>query len=95
MRAILPRWATTRRVFGLVRVITALTAIVSLIGYFNYSIGTSPLATGNFFSYFTVQSMMFAVIVLVLGALNAFSSAVDPLWLDVMRVLAADRKSVV
>ena len=89
MRVTLPRWADTRRVFGLVRVITALTGIVSLIGYFNYSIGTSPLAIGNFFSYFTVQSMMFAVIVLILGAINAFTSNVDPIWLDVTRVLAA------
>jgi hypothetical protein len=77
-----------RRAFGAARVLVACTGVVALLGDINYSIGTSPFATLNFFSYFTVQSMILAVVVLVLAAANALRAAEDPLWLDTVRLLS-------
>jgi hypothetical protein len=77
-----------RRVFGVVRVLVAITGVVALVGDFNYSLGSNPLAIGNFFSYFTVQSAVIAVAVFFLGAWFGVRDQVDPLWLDMVRVLA-------
>lgn len=77
-----------RRVFGVVRVLVACTGIVALAGDFNYSFGSNPLSIGNFFSYFTVQSAIIAVIVFIIGAVYALRDKADPLWLDMVRVLA-------
>lgn len=77
-----------RTAFGIARIIAAVTAVVALIGDINFTIGTGPFATANFFSYFTVQSMMLAVVVLVVGAINALVFARDPVWLDIARVLS-------
>ncbi|RNE59097.1 Pr6Pr family membrane protein [Cryobacterium tepidiphilum] len=77
-----------RKVFGVARILVALTGIVAMIGDFNYSIGTSPFATGNFFSYFTIQSMIVGVTVFVIGAVNALRQPEDPLWLDMVRLIS-------
>lgn len=77
-----------RRGFGIARIIAAITAVVALIGDVNFTIGTSPFAIANFFSYFTVQSMMLAVIVFIIGAVNAIRARRDPVWLDQARALA-------
>jgi hypothetical protein len=77
-----------RRAFGLARILVAITGVVALLGDINYSIGTSPFATYNFFSYFTVQSMILAIVVLVLAAVYALRTAEDPLWLDKLRLLS-------
>lgn len=70
------------------RIIAAITGVVALIGDVNFTIGTSPLAISNFFSYFTVQSMMLAVMVFAIGAANALRHTRDPVWLDQARALA-------
>lgn len=77
-----------RKVFGVVRILVAGTGIVALAGDFNYSLGSNPLAIANFFSYFTVQSAIIAVAVFAIGAIYALREKVDPLWLDMVRVLA-------
>jgi hypothetical protein len=77
-----------RRVFGAARILAALTGVVALVGDFNYTLGTSPFAIGNFFSYFTVQSMILGIVVFVVGAVNALRQPVDPLWLDMVRLIA-------
>lgn len=74
--------------FGIARTAAAITGIVALIGDVNYTIGTSPLAIGNFFSYFTVQSMMLAVIVFLAGAVDALGQRRRRLWLDKARAVA-------
>lgn len=79
---------STRKWFGVARVIAAITAIVALVGDINFTIGTSPFAITNFFSYFTVQSMVLAVIVFALAAVIALRQARDPVWLDQLRALA-------
>jgi hypothetical protein len=60
----------------------------ALAGDFNYSLGSNPLAVGNFFSYFTVQSALIVVTVLIIGAVYGVRNRPDPLWLDMVRVLA-------
>ncbi|MEX1077488.1 MAG: Pr6Pr family membrane protein [Homoserinimonas sp.] len=77
-----------RRVFGGARILVACTGIAALAGDFNYSLGTNPLAIANFFSYFTVQSALLVVVVFVLGAVYGLRNELDPLWLDMIRVLA-------
>ncbi len=76
-----------RRAFGVARILVALTGVVALAGDFNYSLGSNPLAIANFFSYFTVQSAMLAVVMFVTGGVYALRDRVDPLWFDMVRVL--------
>lgn len=77
-----------RRAFGLARILVAISGVVALLGDINYTIGTSPFATYNFFSYFTVQSMIVAIVVLVVAAVYALRAPEDPLWLDKLRLLS-------
>jgi hypothetical protein len=82
------RVVLVRRVFGAARILAALTGVVALIGDFSYTLGTSTFAIGNFFSYFTVQSIILGILVFVIGAVNALRQPVDPLWLDMVRLIA-------
>ncbi len=77
-----------RRVFGVARVVMAIIGAIALAGDFNYSLGSNPLAIGNFFSYFTVQSAVIAVVVFLIGAWYGLRDQEDPLWFDMVRVLA-------
>jgi hypothetical protein len=77
-----------RRAFGVARILVACVGVAALVGDFIYSLGTNPLAIGNFFSYFTVQSAVIAVVLLIVGAVYALRNRPDPLWFDMVRVLA-------
>lgn len=77
-----------RRAFGVARIIAACTGVAALVGDINFTIGTGPFAIANFFSYFTVQSMMLAVVVFAFGAVNALREPEDTILLDRVRVLA-------
>lgn len=77
-----------RRAFGAARTLVACVGIAALVGDFNYSLGSNPLAVGNFFSYFTVQSAIIAVVLLIVGAAYGLRNQPDPLWFDMARVLA-------
>lgn len=76
-----------RTVFGVARLLLAGVIIVALIGYFDYVLGFATFVTGNFFSYFTVQSAMAGVVLFVIAAVIAFRQPVDPPWLDMFRAL--------
>lgn len=76
-----------RRVFGVTRILVACTGLIALAGDFNYSLGSNPLAIANFFSYFTVQSALLAVAMFVVGGIYALRDKLDPLWLDMARLL--------
>lgn len=77
-----------RRAFGFARILVVGVEVAALAGDFNYSLGINSLAIGNFFSYFTVQSALIIIVVFILGAISAFRDQEDPLWLDMVRVLA-------
>lgn len=75
-------------VLGIARLLVAVTGVVALVGDINFTIGTSPLAIGNFFSYFTVESMILAVIVFTWSGIVALRGHSDPVPLDQLRALA-------
>ncbi|MBC7442815.1 MAG: Pr6Pr family membrane protein [Ramlibacter sp.] len=76
-----------RRMFGIGRLLLAATGVVALIGYFDYVLGFATFAIYNYFSYFTVQSGMAAIVAFVAGAVVAFRHVTDPPWLDWFRLL--------
>ncbi|AMB59630.1 Pr6Pr family membrane protein [Microterricola viridarii] len=61
--------------------------LLALFGNFNYVLGFSSFATNNFFSYFTIQSAMIAVVVLITGGITALLRPRDPHWLSIMRTV--------
>ena len=76
-----------RKVVGVARILLALILITALIGDYDYVLGFATFVTSNFFSYFTVQSAIAAVVLFILAAGIALRRAVDPPWLDIARVL--------
>ncbi|TDW29355.1 Pr6Pr family membrane protein [Cryobacterium psychrophilum] len=76
-----------RRTFGVARLLLATVELVSLTGYFMYTLSVASFAIGNFFAYFTVLSAMTTVIVLVTAATIALRRPRDPAWLDMARVM--------
>jgi hypothetical protein len=76
-----------RTVVGVARILLALILITALIGDYDYVLGFATFVTSNFFSYFTVQSAIAAVVVFILAAGIALRRTVDPPWLDIARVL--------
>lgn len=76
-----------RTTFGVVRLLLAGVGIVALTGYFRYVLGFATFAINNFFSYFTVQSGIAAVVVFLTAAIIAFRLEEDPPWLDLLRAM--------
>lgn len=68
------------RVFGALRLVAAVVAIIALIANFQYVLGFSTFATLNYFSYFTQQSGMANVVVLVVSGILTFRGRSDPPW---------------
>jgi hypothetical protein len=68
------------RVFGSLRLAAAVVAVVALIANFQYVLGFSTFATANYFSYFTQQSAMANVVVLVVSGLLTIRGRSDPRW---------------
>jgi len=76
-----------RRRFGVARLLLASLGITSLIGYFIYTLGVQSFSMSNFFAYFTVQSAIAAVLVLLTAAVIALRRPEDPAWLDMARAM--------
>ncbi|TFD33936.1 Pr6Pr family membrane protein [Cryobacterium cryoconiti] len=76
-----------RQAFGVGRLLLAGLGVAALLGYFDYVLGFATFQIYNFYSYFTVQSGMAAVVAFVAGAIVAFRHTVDPPWLDWFRLL--------
>jgi len=76
-----------RRTFGVARLLLATLELVSLTGYFIYTLGVASFAIGNFFAYFTVLSAMATVLVLATASGIALRRPRDPAWLDMARVM--------
>ncbi|WP_133161078.1 Pr6Pr family membrane protein [Microterricola pindariensis] len=72
---------------GVYRLALAGLELLALFGNFNYVLGFSSFATNNFFSYFTIQSAMLAVVMLIAGGIAALLRERDPHWLSIMRTV--------
>ncbi|ARC57731.1 hypothetical protein AS850_11675 [Frondihabitans sp. 762G35] len=68
------------RVFGSLRLAAAVVAVLALVANFQYVLGFSTFATANYFSYFTQQSAMANVVVLVVSGLLTIRGRSDPRW---------------
>jgi hypothetical protein len=76
-----------RRSLGVFRVLIAAIEVVAIIGNFEYVLGFRFFATANFFSYFTVQAAMLAVVTLAIAAAYALLAPNDPPWLGILRTM--------
>jgi hypothetical protein len=76
-----------RRSLGVFRVLVAVLEVVAIIGNFQYVLGFRFFATANFFSYFTIQSAMIAVVTLGIAAWYALTAPSDPPWLGILRTM--------
>jgi hypothetical protein len=76
-----------RRSLGVFRLLVAMLEIIAIIGNYQYVLGFRFFATANFFSYFTIQSAMMAVVVLLVAGAFALLTPRDPAWLGVVRTI--------
>ncbi|MDQ2660916.1 MAG: Pr6Pr family membrane protein [Actinomycetota bacterium] len=76
-----------RRSLGVFRLLVAVLEIVAIIGNYQYVLGFRFFATANFFSYFTIQSAVMAVVVLLVAGAFALLTPRDPAWLGVVRTI--------
>jgi hypothetical protein len=76
-----------RLALGVFRVLVGVLEVVALIGNFQYVLGFRFFATANFFSYFTIQSAMLAVVTLAIAAGYALLAPRDPPWLGILRTM--------
>lgn len=76
-----------RRAFAIARLIAAGVGVAALISHLIYSLGSGASALPNFFSYFTMQSAIAAVLLWPIGGLVALRRATDPGWLSGARDL--------
>lgn len=75
-----------RSIHGIGRLLLAAAGVIALVGNFRYVLGFASFVTSNFLSYFTVQSAIAGVMMLVLAAISAFRGIAPP-WLGVLRAL--------
>ena len=69
------------------RLLVAALEVVAIVGNYQYVLGFRFFATTNFFSYFTVQSAMAAVVTLTIAAWFALRQPRDPSWLGILRTM--------
>lgn len=78
-----------RRALGAFRLAIAALEIVAIVANYQYVLGFRSFATVNFFSYFTVQSAIAAVVTLLLAAGFALLRPSDPAWLGILRTVVS------
>lgn len=76
-----------RLTFGISRLLAAVVGILALVAHLQYSLGSGGSALANFFSYFTMQSAIAAVVLWSIGGAVALRAPVDPRWLVTGRLL--------
>ncbi len=76
-----------RVALGVYRLALAGLELLALYGNFNYVLGFSSFATDNFFSYFTIQSAILAVGMLIAAGVTALRAPRDPHWLGIARTV--------
>ncbi|WP_207207228.1 Pr6Pr family membrane protein, partial [Agromyces binzhouensis] len=85
--ASLARTTMSRRALGAFRLAIAAVEIVALVGNYQYVLEFPLFASVNFFSYFTIQSAMLAVVVLLVAAGYALTQHRDPPVLAAFRTV--------
>jgi hypothetical protein len=88
-------------VIAVVRVAVAVLIIVAIVAQLERSIGnwnktglSVPFGITNFFSFFTIDSNVATIVVLLLGAILTFAGKVDPHWYTVFRVIVVTYMAV-
>ena len=76
-----------RRTFAVARFSAAAVGVAALVAHLDYSLGSGASALPNFFSYFTMQSAIAAVILWPIGGIVALRRAIDPPALVTARAL--------
>ena len=76
-----------RKACGIARLAAGVLGILVLALHLDYSLGSGAWALPNFFSYFTMQSAIGAVILWMMGGVIAVRRSADPRWLLTARVL--------
>ncbi|MFE5672863.1 Pr6Pr family membrane protein [Agromyces sp. NPDC056523] len=79
--------ANARRALGVFRLAIAVVQIVALVANFQYVLEFPLFASVNFFSYFTIQSAMLAVVTLLVAGAYALLRPVDPPLLGAFRTM--------
>jgi hypothetical protein len=84
-----PRGGVTnaRRALGVFRLAIAVIEVVALIGNYQYVLAFPLFASVNFFSYFTIQTAMLAVVTLLVAAAYALLQPRDPPLLGAFRTM--------
>jgi hypothetical protein len=77
-----------RIAFAVLRLVVLGVGVVALVGDFDYVLGFSSFATGNWFSYFTTQSAFVLDVTLAIGVLSALRRAEDRPWFVALRIVA-------
>ncbi|WP_307861143.1 Pr6Pr family membrane protein [Microbacterium sp. SD291] len=78
---------TARTVFGALRLAGAIACAAALVHRLFWGLSSRTIAGENFFAYLTVESNCALVVILVIGAVLAFSRATDPRWFTVALAL--------
>lgn len=76
-----------RAAFGLLRLTVAGVCAVALAHRLLWGLSSRTIAGENFFAYLTVQSNCALVVVLLVGAVLAFTRAADPRWFTIALAL--------
>jgi len=76
-----------RKAFGVARLVAGALGILVLALHLDYSLGSGAWALPNFFSYFTMQSAIGAVMLWMIGGVIALRRSADPRWLLTARML--------
>lgn len=76
-----------QRILGGVRLAAAVVVAVALVGDFDYVQGFTTFAAENWFSYFTTQSGMAAVVVLAVSGVQALRGRVESPLLSAVRAV--------
>jgi hypothetical protein len=83
-----------RYTIAVVRVVIAVLIIAAIVAQLERSIGnwnktglSVPFGITNFFSFFTIDSNVATIVVLLIGAILTFAGKADPHWYTVFRVI--------
>jgi hypothetical protein len=93
--------STYRYAFAVVRIFVAALIVAAIAAQLIRTLGNSsksglshPFLITNFFSFFTIDSNVISVVVLLIGAILVLAKRNDPRWYSVLRVIAVTYMAV-